>query len=467
VTEPTWIYVPDQDRTNDLEGHDWTGQIWSEGDQMLRWQFEVIRRVDGYDFYDRGVFQNAAPVSVLVDHQQPATLLRPIVSKVDAGKVGIKHPFMRTKLSGTFEALLTGRAVADEDTPLFVGVGMESPTFTAWYGGRPFREQMDDRHRLTGIEIAPEDEEKVLISGLGEAVARRFNAVQRGHASSEVKTSTVLRITFEGPKSLRDALDLCLGIELVFGFLTGYRPRPPIFHLWWQSGESEIRTNDAQLEVGGVLYRSAPLPHPAERLHMAGRDSVGLYDVLENFVQKSAELPARISAIEAARWFGGTLNERFVAVMPVLEEYLKAHFRHDDEESFIALEQAFFDHIDASDNLGIREFARKHIEVKGRKTPSLTTLISRATEHLNKRGFAFQADLAKRIAKRRAAMFHTAGLKAEEDIQPFYEEATATTAILLLLTMDELGVDIEQLSSHHRGLHEFSQFMKPRKTQAQ
>lgn len=463
VTEQTWIYVPEQSGEGDDEGHEWAGRIWPEGDQMLRWQFEVIRLARGAAVYDQGVFQNAAPVSALIDHQRPATLLRPIVFKVDPGKAGSTHPFLRTKLSGSFQALLTGKAVADEKEPLFVGMGVESQTFAAWYGGRSFKEEVDENYRPTSIELAQLDEQKVTIPGLGEAVAVRSPSVQRGHASSEVRTRTVLRITFDEPKSLSDALELCVGIELVFGFLAGYRPKPPVFHLWWKGEDTDVVTpRDAQLEIGGIQYRSGNMPHPFERLHMNRRDSAGLSKILQTFADNRKDLPTRIAAIQTGRWFGGTVNGRFAAVMPMLEEYLKAHFQDDEEASYIALEQAFFAHVDASDNPDIREFSRKHIEVKKRKSPSLPTLISRAIDRLNTGGFAFDSDLARRIAKRRATMFHSSPTMVDADIQAFHEEAKAATAILLLLTLADLGVELGPLSTHYHGLIDFSQFMKRR-----
>lgn len=462
MTEQTWIYVPEKVDEADRGSTEWTGRIWPEGDQMLRWQFEVIRLARDVGVYDQGVFQDAAPVSALIDHQRPATLVRPIVFKVDPGKIGRAHPFLRTKLSGSFQALLSGMAVADENSPQFVGIGIDSQTFAAWYGGLSFKEEVDKDYRPTSIELVEPDEQKVKVPGLGEAVAVSSPSIQRGHASSEVRTKTVLRITFDAAKSLSETLELCVGIELIFGFLAGFRPKPPVFHLWWESEEAGIATpRDAELEIGGIQYKSAPMPHPYSRLHMNGRDSAGFSKILHAFVQNRDNFPSRIAAIQTGRWFGGTVNDRFAAVMPVLEEYLKENFQNDEENSYIALEQAFFAHVDASNDPDIREFSRKHIEVRKRKSPSLPTLIGRAIDRLNSAGFNFDTDLAKRITKRRATMFHSSPTMADEDVREFYEETKATTAILLLLTLADFGVNLAPLSTHYHGLVDFSQFLKP------
>lgn len=462
MTEQTWIYVP-EGREEEDEAPDWTGLIWSEGDRMLRWQFEVIRLARGIAVHDQGVFQDARPVAVLIDHQRWATLLRPLVSKVDPGKSGTKNPFLRTKLSGSFEALLVGKAVLDEHEALFYGMGVESETFAAWYGGIAFREKIDDAYRPTSIEMEKTTEETVRIAGLGEAVAVRTPFVQRGHASSEVRTRTVLRITFDEPKSLNALLDLARSVELLFGFLAGFRPKLPTFHLWWKADDPKDGglPRDADLELGGVQFRAGPTPHPVERLHMNGRDAAGLQEVLQVLADARFDLPTRIAAVQTGRWFGATVNDRFAAVMPVLEECLKARFPTKDETSYVASEKDFFAHVDASIDPDVREFSRKHVVVKDRKAPSLTTLVGRAMVYLNDGGFAFAAELAKRIADRRAAMFHSSPTFDDVAVQRFHEETTAATAILMLLTLDDLGVDLQPLSSHFHALGDISPFMRP------
>ena len=459
--EQTWIYVPEGVSGDDGERADWTGRIWSEGEQTVRWQFEVIRLTEPRTIYDQGVFQDALPVSVLVDHQRPATLVRPIAFLVDPGKAGTKHPYLRTRLTGSFQALLTGRAVADENEPLFVGMGVESETFAAWYGGRSFDDREGEDYRTTSIEIRRPEEEVVVVSGLGEVTAVRSPFVQRGHASSEVRTRTVLRITFDQPRSLSEALDLCVGVELLFGFLTGFRPKFPVFHLWWAGMEGDEKApRDAELELGGVSFRPDKLPHFLERMHMKSRDAAGLKEVLEVYAANQFDIPTRIAAVQTGRWFGGTLNEKFAAVMPVLEELLKARFKSGEETSYLASEQAFFAYVDAAEDPTVGEFARKHLEVKDRKSPGLPTLIARATRLLNDAGFVFGADLPKRINKRRATMFHSSPLMDEGDVKAFYEEASAATAMLTLLTLRDLGVDLSPLSGHYPGMRDFSQFMK-------
>jgi hypothetical protein len=451
-----WIYVPE-------EGDDasWTGRVWSDSDGMRRWRFEAVRSVDSTSLYGQGVFDGAKPVTALLDHQRPATLVRPIVTTVDPGKVGIKHPWLRTRLEGSFQALLTGRAVIDEHEPLFSGVGFESTSFSAWYGGRPFSETQNAEYRTRSIEVSEPRTEKVAIHGLGDLDATRRAHVASDHASSHIRALSVLRITFNRLLSLSEAMDLSLGLELVFGFLVGFRPEPPTFHLWWPaSAEDDApQVREAELDLGGVHFRPDKLPHPFNCIHVRGRDGAGLEQVVAAYAANPSDIVNRIYAVQLGRWFGGTLNDKFAAVMPIFEEYVKAKYQLPPERSYVQLEADFFAYVDASDDPDIIEFSKKHLEVKNRKSPSLPTLIGRALNELNAAGFKFDAKLASRIAKRRATMFHSAPLMSDDGVQAFYMETRAVTAALMLLTLRDLGVDISQLSQAYHAMNDFTPFM--------
>jgi hypothetical protein len=458
MTEGTWIYIPERPEG----GEPWTGRIWSEGKRSRRWNFEIIRHAELKDIYACGVFDSAKPVSVLLDHQRPATLIRPLVLQVDPGKVGTTHPFPRTRLEGSFQALLSGLAIEDEQVPQFAGLGFESEAFAAWYGGRPFSATTGDGFRTKSIEVADPEKEIVNIEGLGQVEATRLAHVRADHSTSEVRTRSILRITFDRLRSLPEAMDLCLGLELVFGFLVGFRPKWPTFHLWLQArgdNENVSTMRNAELELGGVYFRDAPAPHPMERVHRCQQGGTDLRQVLEAYAAAPIDIVTRIHAVQVGRWFGASLNDKFAAVMPVFEQYVQATFKSEEEVSFLALERTFFAYVDAATDSALIEFSKKHLQVRDRKSPSLPTLIGRAIDSVNSEGFRFDPGLAKRISDRRATMFHSAPLMTEADVHSFYEETQAVTALLLLRTLDELGVKIAPLSKDHHAITEFSNFM--------
>lgn len=193
---------------------------------------------------------------------------------------------------------------------------------------------------------------------------------------------------------------------------------------------------------------------------MKGRDAAGLKEVLEAYAVNPLEYLSRIAAVQAGRWFAETLNEKFASVMPVFEELLQAEFKSGDEEGYLNFEKAFFEYVEGSKDQDLVNFSRKHLRVVDRKSPGLPTLIERAMNVLNDAGFEFSMELAKRINKRRATMFHSSIVMSDKDVTAFYEETSAVTAMLMLLTLRNLGVDLKMLPSHHSFTSNFRQFAK-------
>ena len=453
----SWILDPDED-----EDRPWTGRIWDDGEQKTHWRFEMIRLAGVPEIYDSSPFNGAAPIGGLLDHQRPCTIIRPLVTKIDPGMAGENYPHHRTRIEGVFQALLTGLVVEDESEETFLGIGFESEAFAAWYGGRSFSTIRGEDFQAERVETSGTEKETFVVTGLGTVEATRVAFVSEDHRSSVVRTRIFLRIVFEGPRSLTDAMDLGLGLELLFGFLAGFRPRPPTFRLW-QAPEvvgERARSREAELQIGGVSWSANKFPHPIERIHMCGQGGIDLQQVLNSYVASSVDFVTRIHSVESSRYFATTLNNKFAHVMPVFEEYLKATYNQADEESYATREQAFFDWVDESPDTEVREFSKKHITVVKRKSPPLQKLIKRALVSLNAEGFRFGSDLAKRITKRRAAMFHSAPLMEEEDVRSFYVEVRAVTFILLLHTLRDIGVPVQPLTDQYHSLSDFVPFLK-------
>ncbi|MET0369851.1 MAG: hypothetical protein ABW039_00590 [Sphingobium sp.] len=460
-----WIYVP----TPDAE-RPWTGRIWNEGDQSNRWRFEMIRSgIDG-DFTTVPPFQDAAPVIGLFDHQRPCTLVRPLITRVDNGKAGLDFPFLRTRIEGSCEALLTGLAVADELDEVFAGVGFESEAFSAWYSGRAFSTQRDYESRTDRIETSGAQREVVQVPGLGEVEGIRLATVQENHRSSVVMSRHILKVRFEKAQSLREVINLCLGLEFLFGFLAGFRPKPPAFNIWQTSAPQGTGTfamdkippqaPEGKLEIGGVRWSRGDAPHPMRLIHRCDQGGIGLKHVLDAFTNKPNDYVIRIHAVEASRHFATTLNNKFAQAMPVFEEFLRSTFTAPDEVSYAAHEKTFFDWIEASQEESVREFAKKHVKVVQRKAPSLPQLIDRGLQTLRADGFRFPTPLAKGIASRRGAMFHSAPLMEENDVPAFYHEVRAITFALLLLTLKDLGIPVSTLIEEYHALSDYSDFLK-------
>ncbi|MCP1203734.1 hypothetical protein [Acetobacter oryzoeni] len=456
MSNTNWISVPEAGDNH----NGWTGRIWPEGEGIRRWRFEAIRAVKSHGIYDQGVFGSVRPVSVALDYQQPSTLIRPIVSSVDPGKIGSLHPEMRTKIAGTFQGLLTGCAIDDEHEAMFSGLGFESSAFRSWYGNPRIKDVVDDKYQLKSVEVAPNEEKTFEVPDFGTVEAFKGTSFHNGPNSSKLIPQSVFRLKFTALRSLDESIDVCLGLELVFGFLAGFRPKLPIFCLWLPTdGTSMRRSQDPKLDLGGVHFRDEEPPHPLNRIHGCGWDEVGLEEVISAYLKAPRDLVNRIHAVQLGRWFATNLNDKFSAVMPTFEEYLQSRFKNEEEENFLHSQRIFFDYIDASADPEIAQFSKKHIQVKSSKAPSLVTLLNRAINTLRDSGFRFDETLPRRIAKRRATMFHSAPIMNDDDVQAFYEETRAVTFMLMLFTLKDFGVSLERLSKAYQPLATFDDFL--------
>ncbi|WP_315926889.1 hypothetical protein [Mesorhizobium sp. SP-1A] len=431
-----WIYFPEES-----EDGAWTGRIWSDANAMGQWRFEAIRIVEENAFpYATGVFGKAAPVIGLVDFEKKATLVRPLVERVEPGN----HHFPRTKLAGSFQAFLEGTCVDDENEALFASVSFESRSFSAWYGSDLIRPTRDDQFRTRSIDLAEPSVDTCVVDSLGTVEVASYGQFSRGDDEHSLRTRTVFRLRFEELRSLSYVMDVCVGLESLFGFLVGYRPPMPVFQLLKPRPKEDPQSPEpiSGLRIGGAYALEGKAPHPLERLHMRGRDGASLEVLLKAYMSARVSLDSRIHAIQYSKWFGATLNDQFAAVMPVFEELVKARFKNDSELSYEHLAQAFWAYVDEAPDPDLVEFAKKHLDVKDKKSPGLPALIGRAIESINAEGFSFEELLAKRINKRRAEMFHTTPFKSGENLAGFYEEKLAITDLLMLLTLKDLGVSL-------------------------
>ncbi len=62
--------------------------------------------------------------------------------------------FGANKLSGSFQALLSGFSITDATLPAFDSFYVESKAFSAWYGSRASRPIRDEQFRTKSVELA-------------------------------------------------------------------------------------------------------------------------------------------------------------------------------------------------------------------------------------------------------------------------------------------------------------------------
>lgn len=457
-----WICIPDED------GKDpWTGTLSRSEGSSASWKFELIRHVEQKSLYDTTPFNDQRPVIGLLDYQVRCTLIRPIVTVVDPGSVGVLINFLRIRIEGICDALLTGLPISSPTEACFLSLSFKSEAFTIWYAPPVHRRKPTSIPRTPEIEIKPDKTDAFLLPGLGRVectIGAEFS--DEGVYSMSITSTSLFRLGFETPRSLEEIYRICFGLERLFGFLIGHRGTLPEFKIQmnkkYRVGGHEIH-HEGTLDIGGYYHVDRKPPHPMRCIHLAHVGAIRVEKVVTNFLDNQSDLLTRMHAVEFCRFFSSNLNDQFSVIMPVLEEFLKERYSKADEISYLQNRSRFFDYVDKSQDEAIREFARKHLVVKDDKSPSLATLIGRAIDYLNAKGFVFSPTLAKQIQQRRGKMFHSTPDMSEADVGAFQDEIIAATAIVLLHTFEDVGVDPSLLKDSFSALSDMQSILpKPK-----
>jgi hypothetical protein len=368
----------------------------------------------------------------------------------------------RTLIKGQFEALLSNLGIENADEKVFSTISFESDSFSVWYAGRMYTKDFDVNTRTHNLKIMETERKELDVLELGRVTCTSGVKVSGQGQSGEITSASVFRLDYSKLASLNEVIDNCVGLERLFGFLIGFRGKPPVFNVWqnktYKIGEYDLRY-DGKLDISGINWTKGTPPHRMNCVHLNGRGGATLESILPNFFDNAEDIVTRIHAVEFSRFFSNNLSERFSVIMPVLESYIKGKYIEGDERSYMDSEKAFFEYIDKSNSELIAEFAKKHIQVKDRKAPSLKTQLARAIDNINSYGFSFPKKMADRIQNRRARMFHSAPQMIEDDGRNFFDEICAATGLLMLHTYRDLGVDIASLAHGYSALSDFRQFL--------
>ncbi|WP_204349116.1 hypothetical protein, partial [Klebsiella pneumoniae] len=73
----------------------------------------------------------------------------------------------RTKIKGSFQALVSGACIENMGEPVFHSIFVESPAFAAWYGTKSPKAIRDEHYRTRLIELADPEKEELTIEALG------------------------------------------------------------------------------------------------------------------------------------------------------------------------------------------------------------------------------------------------------------------------------------------------------------
>ncbi|MBB3952368.1 hypothetical protein GGQ76_003682 [Aureimonas jatrophae] len=402
----------------------------------------------------------------LLDHEKPCTLIRPIVEHIDPGRLDVKNKSQRTIIKGEFQALLSDIPAEDGDEPKFMGVAFESVALDAWFGSPTFARDFNRETRTPTLDIKPSETETFAAGGLGQVTITRAARLDSKLRSSSLRSATIFRVDFEAAKSINEVMSLAFSLERLFGFLVGFRGPYPAFTTWTANKikAGDIEWNyDGTLQLGSVDWTEGEPPHPLSCVHLKGIAGGELPSILERYLANEGNIIDRIHAVEFSRFFSRNINDRFAVSMPVIDSYVQGRYKTGDETSYIDAQSEFFAWIESSTSEPVREFPKKHISIKNSKAPGLKTLLLRAIEHVNGKGFCFDPELATRIQDRRGKLFHAAPQMAKDEVLKFYIEVRAIAGLLLLHTIEDLGINIEYLAHRYHALGDLQPFMQPPK----
>ena len=455
-----WIKINDPKQ---LDSEPWIGKISLGEDQKSRWQFELIRGLDGLSeaYAPMSYFNESKSLIGFLDLQRECTLIWPMVTNLDPGSVGVYQIGHRTKLNGQFHALLENAAIEDLDAPSVLGVSIASDSFASWYA-KISRSEIENP---TSSSMGNYEEEIISIQGLGKITCRYGFSKSMATWEDKEKSYAAFNIDFDHRISVNDSMAWCFELECLFQFLVGLSTKWSKFSLkmdeTYQLG-SDTHHYFSELTFGKTPCKKLERPHPFECAHNNRRCGADLAQILKCYVADRKNLAERIQAIRYARFMANSLQEKFTTTLPVLEAYLTKTYQHSNEVSFLASQKAFFDWVEKSENSDVLDFSKKHLKVVDTKAPSLKNLILRAMESANLEGYKFSANLSDKIAKRRGRVFHNnLAIDDRDDGMNFQAEVNTIIGILALHTYRDLGLDISKLECGRSGNQEIQWFLKP------
>ncbi|WP_163579870.1 hypothetical protein, partial [Klebsiella pneumoniae] len=76
----------------------------------------------------------------------------------------------------------------------------------------------------------------------------------QGADADQLKNTVRLDITFDRLRSLAEVMDLAMALEMLFGFLVGYRPPMSTFGMRKPANEDPSKLATSRLHLGGAFF---------------------------------------------------------------------------------------------------------------------------------------------------------------------------------------------------------------------
>lgn len=453
--EPIYIRDPNSNRQA------WTGEIRYPTSSAETFKFEAIRPNGITDLYCTTPFEmNAGDLNVvnciegLLDFQRPCTLVRPLIVSVNPGSLGTSVHGLRTVVKGSFSALVTGESVSDADRPIFKELSFSSASLAAWAKAVEVEEDELEAGKKYSLKYSAPNTRRYRLDGIGVAELSTSFSRSWTQSSRSIKARPLFTLRFTKLMSLNMIMKIAGELETLFSFLVGHPTEFPDFTL--KAGRGS-RSRYAILTLSGVHHKPTDESLDKDRcIHFEGCDRATLGVILRNFFLNREDFIERIMTINYSTHFAKTVNDAFSSTVPILEIYLKRRFKNTEEAQLHNLKEEFFSFIEREAKEELREFSRKHIKFVKEKPRGLLQYIEEAITYLNERGWKIPTKMARNIRDRRGAAFHGTWSLKGDDFYKFHWENKIARAILLFLTLEELGIDIEKAAKRYPVISEFN-----------
>lgn len=455
------------------KGTDWSGTIKYPSKSGQMFSFEAIRPIDISEMYstspfpwgEMGVEEKVKCVTALLDFQRPCTFVRPLIFSVNPGSMGTSLRGMRTKIKGSFQALLEGMSVADPDEPLFKEVWFSSEALSVWARPAIVEEQQIDAGQRYSLEFNAPTPRRYKIVGVGCIELNTDFSRSWTWRNKEIFHNPVLSLKFNKKRSLSDCIKICGELEVLLGFLTGFRTRFPEFNLVAGSSRGRNASADtARLVLSGVHFsKRKGKVERSNCLHFEGRDGANLGRIVRKFFERPEDIVDRMGAVQYATNLSRNMNDKFSRVIPILEKFLKERFPGDKQEGIENHKDEFFEFLEKEAPPHLMEFSKRFLIFRPNKPEGFKRNIESAISYLNERGWDIPMKMAQNIQKRRGGAFHGSWKMEGEDILRFHWEITIATVILMFLTLEELGINIKKATKYYRVRWDYGLLLKKTK----
>lgn len=143
------------------------------------------------------------------------------------------------------------------------------------------------------------------------------------------------------------------------------------------------------------------------------------------------------------------LEDRLYWGLPVLEKQLKRKFRSSEELSYIELEENFFEKIGTLFEPDLKEFVKKHVQIKKRKTRGFKPLLEDAVDYFVAEGFPLSVTLPSDINLVRQQLIH--GVLDERKLSmPLSRVEGEIRFLYIALHFLDLEIPVEQMNGLKR-----------------